>query len=109
MRSLKNAGTQVVFVVPTVARAVRMESEGVDAIASCCEAGGHVGVISTLPLVPQVVHAVSIPVIAAGKIGDGRGSVAAFALGSVGVQMCTRFLSIRKSILTPGDGLSSRS
>ena len=100
VRSLKDAGIKVVSVVPTVAHAVRMEAEGVDAVvASGCEAGGHVGVISTLPLVPQVVDAVSIPVIAAGGIGDGRGFVAAFALGAVGVQMGTRFMATAESDL----------
>ena len=100
VRSLKDAGIKVVSVVPIVAHAVRMEAEGVDAVvASGCEAGGHVGVISTLPLVPQVVDAVSIPVIAAGGIGDGRGFVAAFALGAVGVQMGTRFMATAESDL----------
>ena len=74
--------------------------EGVDAVvASGTEAGGHVGTIATMPLVPQVVDAVSIPVIAAGGIGDGRGFVAAFALGAVGIQMGTRFMATAESDL----------
>ena len=100
VRSLKDAGIKVVSVIPTVAHAVRMAAEGVDAVvASGCEAGGHVGMVSTLPLVPQVVDAVSIPVIAAGGIGDARGFVAAFALGAVGVQMGTRFMATAESDL----------
>ena len=100
VRTLRDANIKVVSVVPTVAHAVRMEAEGVDAVvASGCEAGGHVGTISTLPLVPQVVDAVSIPVIAAGGIGDARGFVAAFALGAVGVQMGTRFMATAESDL----------
>ncbi|MEM6498545.1 MAG: nitronate monooxygenase [Pseudomonadota bacterium] len=100
VRTLKDAGIKVVSVIPTVAHAVRMQDEGVDAVvASGCEAGGHVGMVSTLPLVPQVVDAVSIPVIAAGGIGDARGFVAAFALGAVGVQMGTRFMATAESDL----------
>ena len=97
---LKRAGIKVVSVVPTVAHAVRMEAEGVDAVvASGSEAGGHVGTVSTLPLVPQVVDAVKIPVIAAGGIGDARGFLAAVALGAVGIQMGTRFLATAESDL----------
>lgn len=100
VRRLKDAGIKVVSVIPTVAHARRMEDEGVDAVvASGTEAGGHVGSISTLPLVPQVVDAVKIPVIAAGGIGDGRGFLAAFALGAVGVQMGTRFMATAESDL----------
>lgn len=95
---LKAAGIKVVSVIPTVEHARRMEGEGVDAVvASGTEAGGHVGTIATLPLVPQVVDAVKIPVIAAGGIGDGRGFLAAFALGAVGVQMGTRFMATTES------------
>ena len=82
VHDLKGAGIKVVSVIPTVEHARRMEAEGVDAVvASGSEAGGHVGSVATLPLVPQVVDAVKIPVIAAGGIGDGRGFLAAFALG----------------------------
>jgi enoyl-[acyl-carrier protein] reductase II len=94
VRRLKDAGIQVVSVIPTVEHARRMAGEGVDAVvATGSEAGGHVGTISTLPLVPQVVDAVRIPVLAAGGIGDARGFLAAFALGAVGVQMGTRFMA----------------
>lgn len=100
VQTLKKAGIKVVSVIPTVAHAKRMEDEGVDAVvASGCEAGGHVGSVSTMPLVPQVVDAVKIPVIAAGGIGDARGFVAAFALGAVGIQMGTRFMATKESDL----------
>jgi enoyl-[acyl-carrier protein] reductase II len=98
VRTLKDAGIKVVSVIPTVAHAKRMEGEGADAVvASGTEAGGHVGRVATLPLVPQVVDAVKIPVVAAGGIGDGRGLVAAFALGAVGIQMGTRFMATREA------------
>ena len=97
---LKAARIKVVSVIPTVDHARRMEAEGVDAVvASGSEAGGHVGSVSTLPLVPQVVDAVKIPVLAAGGIGDARGFLAAFALGAVGVQMGTRFMATTESDL----------
>ena len=100
VRKLKNAGISVVSVIPTVEHAKRMEAEGVDAVvASGSEAGGHVGSVATLPLVPQVVDAVSIPVVAAGGIGDARGFLAAFALGAVGVQIGTRFMATAESDL----------
>lgn len=96
--TLKGAGIKVVSVIPTVEHARRMEAEGVDAVvASGTEAGGHVGTVATLPLVPQVVDAVSIPVLAAGGIGDGRGFVAALALGACGIQMGTRFMATAES------------
>lgn len=98
VQRLKAAGIKVVSVIPTVEHARRMEAEGVDAVvASGMEAGGHVGNVSTLPLVPQVVDAVRIPVIAAGGIGDARGMLAAFALGAVGIQMGTRFMATAES------------
>lgn len=91
--ALKEIGTKVIPVIPSVALAQRMAKGGVDAvIAEGGESGGHVGELSTLPLVPQVVDAVDIPVIAAGGIYDGRGLVAALALGAQGVQMGTRFM-----------------
>jgi len=100
VRRLKDAGIKVVSVIPTVEHARRMEGEGVDAVvASGTEAGGHVGTIATLPLVPQVVDAVKIPVLAAGGIGDARGFLAAFALGAQGIQMGTRFMATLESDL----------
>lgn len=87
------AGVKVIPVIPSVSLAKRMESLGVTAvIAEGGESGGHVGDMTTMALVPQVVDAVSIPVIAAGGIADGRGMAAAFMLGACGVQMGTRFL-----------------
>lgn len=95
---LKEHGITVLPVVPTVRHAVRMEVEGADAvIASGMEAGGHVGTVCSLPLIPQVVDAVNIPVVSAGGIGDARGLVAALALGACGVQLGTRFLATSES------------
>jgi enoyl-[acyl-carrier protein] reductase II len=89
----KEYGIIVIPVVPSVALALRMERTGVDAvIAEGCESGGHIGELTTMALVPQVVDAVKIPVIAAGGIGDGRGVSAAFMLGASGIQVGTRFL-----------------
>lgn len=89
----KEHGVKVIPVVASVALAKRMEKAGVDAvIAEGCESGGHVGELTTMALVPQVVDAVNIPVIAAGGIGDKRGVGAAFMLGASGVQVGTRFL-----------------
>ncbi len=93
MDALKAAGVKVIPVVPSVALAKRMERSGADAvIAEGCESGGHIGELTTIALVPQVVDAVNIPVIAAGGIADGRGMAAAFMLGAQGVQIGTRFL-----------------
>ncbi|HCG99671.1 MAG TPA: enoyl-[acyl-carrier-protein] reductase FabK [Actinobacteria bacterium] len=93
INSFKAQGTKVIPVVPTVALAQRMEKVGADAvIVEGTEAGGHVGELTTMVLVPQIVDAVSVPVIAAGGIADGRGLVAALALGASGVQMGTRFI-----------------
>ena len=91
----KSAGIKVVPVVATSALARRMERLGADAVvAEGPESGGHVGELTTMALVPAVCEAVSIPVIAAGGIADGRGITAAFALGAEGVQMGTRFLTV---------------
>ena len=94
---LKEVGTKAIPVIPTVALAQRMERYGVDAvIAEGGESGGHIGELSTMPMVPQIVDAVNIPVIAAGGIYDGRGLVAALALGAVGVQIGTRFMCAKE-------------
>jgi len=93
MERLRAAGVIVIPVVASVALAQMVERMGAGAvIAEGCESGGHVGETTTMALVPQVVDAVQIPVIAAGGIADGRGMAAAFMLGAVGVQMGTRFL-----------------
>ncbi|MDY3982892.1 MAG: enoyl-[acyl-carrier-protein] reductase FabK [Veillonellaceae bacterium] len=90
---LKEIGTKVIPVVASVSLAKRLVRGGIDAlIAEGTESGGHVGNITTMSLLPQVVDAVDIPVIAAGGIADGRGMAAAFALGAKGVQMGTRFV-----------------
>ncbi len=91
--ALKAIGSKIIPVVASVALAKRLERTGVDAIiAEGQESGGHVGEISTMSLIPQIVDAVSIPVIAAGGIADSRGMVAALALGAQGVQIGTRFV-----------------
>jgi enoyl-[acyl-carrier protein] reductase II len=87
----KEKGIKVIPVVPSVAIAKRMEKGGADAIiAEGCEAGGHIGELTTMVLVPQIADAVSIPVIAAGGIADGRGFAAALMLGAKGIQMGTK-------------------
>ena len=92
--TLKNAGVKVIPVVASTALAKRMERAGADAvIAEGMEAGGHIGSITTMCLVPQVVDAVEIPVIAAGGIADGRTMAAALMLGAQGVQIGTLFLA----------------
>lgn len=89
----KKAGVKVIPVVASAALAKRMERCGADAVvAEGCEAGGHIGENTTMCLVPQIVDAVKIPVIAAGGIADGRGMAAAFMLGAKGVQMGTHFI-----------------
>lgn len=97
MKMWKEAGVKVVPVVASSALAARMERLGADAVvAEGTEAGGHIGELTTLALVPSVCAAVSIPVIAAGGIVDGRGMLAAFALGAEGVQCGTRFLTVEE-------------
>ncbi|WP_138205254.1 enoyl-[acyl-carrier-protein] reductase FabK [Haloimpatiens lingqiaonensis] len=93
MEIWKQHGIKVIPVVASTALAKRMEKAGADAIiAEGCEAGGHIGELTTMALLPQVVDSVNIPVIGAGGIGDGRGVAAVFMLGAAGVQVGTRFL-----------------
>lgn len=93
LESWHNTGIKVLPVVPSVLLGLRMERMGVDAVvAEGMEAGGHIGELTTMALVPQIVDALKIPVIAAGGIGDGRGMAAAAMLGAKGVQIGTRFL-----------------
>lgn len=100
MEMWKNAGIKVIPVVASVALAKRMERYGADAVvAEGCESGGHIGEQTTMTLVPQIVDAVSIPVIAAGGIGDGRGIAAVFMLGAEAVQIGTRFVVSEESIV----------
>ena len=97
MKEWVPAGIKVVPVVPSVAIAKRVAREGATAvIAEGCESGGHVGELTTMALVPQVVDAVDVPVLGAGGIADGRGVAAAFMLGAQGVQVGTRFLCARE-------------
>ena len=96
---LKEAGAVVIPVVASAALAKRLERAGADAlIAEGQESGGHIGDVTTMTLVPQVVDTVSIPVIAAGGFADGRGLVAALALGAAGIQMGTRFICTEECI-----------
>ncbi len=93
VEAFNNAGIVLIPVVPSVAAAKRMEKLGAKAvIAEGMESGGHIGKLTTMALVPQVVDAVNIPVLAAGGIADERGMAAAFMLGADGVQIGTRFL-----------------
>lgn len=110
---LKEAGIKIIPVVPSVALAKKMESNGADAvIAEGTEAGGHIGELTTMVLVPQIADAIKIPVIAAGGIADGRGIISALALGAQGVQMGTVFVcsqectvhdNYKKAIIKAGD------
>ncbi|MDO4864826.1 MAG: enoyl-[acyl-carrier-protein] reductase FabK [Ruminococcus sp.] len=98
----KEAGIKVIPVIPSVALAKRMERAGADAVvAEGTESGGHIGENTTMCLVPQVVDALEIPVIAAGGIADGRGMAAAFMLGAEGVQIGTRFLASEECQIHP--------
>ena len=100
MEMWKNAGVKVIPVVASAGMAKMMERCGADAVvAEGMESGGHIGSITTMALVPQVVDAVKIPVIAAGGIADGRGMAAAFMLGAAAVQMGTRFVVAKESIV----------
>ncbi len=110
---LKEAGVVVMPVVASVALAKRLERMGADVlVAEGMESGGHIGDVASLPLVPQVVDAVSVPVVAAGGFADGRGLAAALALGAAGVQMGTRFIctsectvheNYKQKIISAGD------
>lgn len=100
MKDWKEAGIKVLPVVASVALARRMERCGADAvIAEGCEAGGHIGELTTMVLVPQVADVVHIPVVAAGGIADGRGMAAAFMLGAEGIQMGTVFAASKESMI----------
>jgi len=102
MEALKGAGILVFPVVPAVSLAQRMERLGADGvIAEGMESGGHIGTETTMALVPQVVDAVKVPVVAAGGIADGRGMAAALALGADGVQVGTRFLASEEAPVHP--------
>jgi len=99
---LREGGIKVFPLVSSVALARRLARQGVDGlIVEGQESGGHVGDVSTMPLIPQVVDAVDVPVIAAGGIADGRGLAAALALGAVGIQMGTRFICTSECIAHP--------
>ena len=100
MQMWKEAGIVVMPVVPTSTLAKRLERFGADAlIAEGCESGGHIGELTTMVLIPQIVDSVKIPIIAAGGIGDGRGLAAALMLGADGVQVGTRFLVAKECII----------
>ncbi|MDR1567982.1 MAG: enoyl-[acyl-carrier-protein] reductase FabK [Streptococcaceae bacterium] len=98
MKRFKAAGIKVIPVVPSVAVAKKMEKIGADAVVfEGMEAGGHVGKITTMAGLPQIVDAVEIPVLGAGGIADGRGMAAAFILGAEGVQVGTRFVVAKEA------------
>ena len=100
MKEFKEAGVKVIPVVASVAMAKMMERCGADGvIAEGMESGGHIGSTTTMCLVPQVADAVKIPVIAAGGVGDGRGIAASFMLGAEAVQIGTRFVTAKESIV----------
>lgn len=102
MEKWKAHGIKVIPVVASTALAKLMERAGADAvIAEGCEAGGHIGDLTTMTLIPQVVDSVSIPVIAAGGVGDSRGVVAAFALGADAIQVGTRFIVSHECVVHP--------
>lgn len=100
MEMWKAAGVKVIPVVASVAMAYMMEKAGADAVvAEGMESGGHIGSLTTMALVPQVVDRVSIPIIAAGGIADGRGFAAAMMLGAQGVQIGTRFVVSTEAVV----------
>lgn len=100
MELWKNAGVKVIPVVASVALAKRMEKYGADAVvAEGCESGGHIGAQTTMCLVPQVVDAVDIPVIAAGGVADGRGFAAVRMLGAEAAQIGTRFVASKEAVV----------
>lgn len=102
MARLKEAGIKIMPVVASVALAKRLERMGADVlVAEGTESGGHIGDMATLPLIPQIMDAVSVPVVAAGGIADGRGLAAALALGAAGAQMGTRFICAEECIAHP--------
>lgn len=102
MDALKEAGIKVLPIAPSTALAKRLESIGADAIiGEGMEAGGHIGELTTMVLTPQLVDAVSVPIVAAGGIADGRGMAAAFALGAEGVQVGTRFMCAQECTIHP--------
>jgi enoyl-[acyl-carrier protein] reductase II len=102
MASLQAKGIKILPIAPSTALARRLEQAGADAIiGEGMEAGGHIGELTTMVLVPQLVDAVSLPVVAAGGIADGRGIAAAFALGAEGVQMGTRFMCSTECTIHP--------
>jgi enoyl-[acyl-carrier protein] reductase II len=102
MDALKAAGIKVLPIAPSTALAKRLESIGADAIiGEGMEAGGHIGELTTMVLTPQLVDAVSVPVVAAGGIADGRGMAAAFALGAEAVQVGTRFMCAEECTIHP--------
>ena len=102
LEKFKSAGVKTVPVVPNVKLAKRIEAAGADAIVvEGMEAGGHIGVLSTMPLMEQVIPEVSLPVIMAGGFGDGRGLAAALLMGAAGVQMGTRFLVAQECVVHP--------
>ena len=98
----KQAGMKIMPVIASVSAARHMEEAGVDAVvAEGMESGGHIGDVTTMALVPQVVDAVKIPVVAAGGFADGRGLAAALALGAQGIQMGTRFVASTECVAHP--------
>lgn len=102
LAALQAKGIKVLPIAPSIALARRLEAAGADAIiGEGMEAGGHIGELTTMVLTPQLVDAVSIPVVAAGGIADGRGIAAAFALGAEGVQIGTRFMCAEECTIHP--------
>ncbi len=102
IEQLKNAGIKVFCVVPNLKLSKRVEERGADGIIiEGMEAGGHIGTLTTMALLTQVLPEIKIPVVAAGGIADGRGAAAALLMGAVGVQMGTRFLASEEAKVHP--------